>query len=116
MKRTLTKTAVLIALFFFCNTVSALAVLTPVCDFVANLNNAIAVIGASLVLLMLVYAAVKWIYSSDDPGGRKQAVSIIVNALIGGIIMILYRAIIYNLFNYQIYSVLGGIRGVCPSI
>jgi len=64
-----------------------------VCDVIANILFPLIVIGFSLVLLMITYAGVKYVYSADDPGGRKEAKSIIVNAIIGGILLFIAGAL-----------------------
>jgi len=42
---------------------------------------------AGLAFLMYLYAGSKYAFSADDPGGRKQAKAIALNALIGLIIV-----------------------------
>ena len=59
------------------------------CGVINGIYTPLSVIGGSLVLLMIVYAGVKYVYSADDPGGRKQAKDIIVHSIIGGIILVI---------------------------
>ena len=62
--------------------------LQPVIDFVdQQLTHSIKVIGLSLSVLMFVYGAAKYVYTVDDPGGRKQAMGICVASLIAMIII-----------------------------
>jgi hypothetical protein len=68
-------------------------ILNTVCGVIRGIYNPLTAIGSSLVLLMIVYAGVKYVYSADDPGGRKQAKSMIVNAIIGGIILVIAAAL-----------------------
>ena len=58
-----------------------------VCAILTGILDPLKIAGYTLVLLMILYAAVKYVYSADDPGGRKQAKSIVVNAIIGGILL-----------------------------
>ncbi|MFC2162069.1 hypothetical protein ACFLRF_00175 [Candidatus Altiarchaeota archaeon] len=47
-----------------------------------------------LAVLMFLYGGAKYAYSADDPGGRKQARSIAIHALVGLIIVVSASAII----------------------
>jgi len=84
---------ILLCLLYLATSASALtiaeAIKNVVCKVLKTVMDPLPTIGVSLVLLMIIYAAVKYVYSADDPGGRKQAKSIIVNALIGGIILLI---------------------------
>jgi len=64
-----------------------------VCGVLEAIYTPLLMIGASLVLLMITYAGVRYVYSADDPGGRKQAKSMIVNAIIGGILLMIAVAL-----------------------
>ena len=87
--------AIFIALIILPGLVSAGGLdLTPILDFVCALKDVFVVVGASLVLLMITYAGVRYVYSADDPGGRKQAISTLVNAIIGGILLMIADAVI----------------------
>jgi len=89
------KLVALITLVLLCTSASA-QLLKPVYCFVIALISAMSTVGGSLVLLMIVYAAVKYVYNADDPGARKQAVSMIVNAIIAGILLLIAYAIFYT--------------------
>lgn len=65
-----------------------------VCGVLEAIYTPLLMIGASLVLLMITYAGVRYVYSADDPGGRKQAISTLVNAIIGGILLMIADAVI----------------------
>jgi hypothetical protein len=69
-------------------TSTASALFTLVIDFVNNLIVAFRRIGGSLCVIMFVYGGAKYVYSADDPGGRKQGMSICIAAIIGGIIIV----------------------------
>ena len=60
-----------------------------VCNVMKNIYYPLITIGMGLVALMIVYAGLRYVYSADDPGGRKQAKSMIINAIIGGILLII---------------------------
>jgi len=68
--------------------------LSSVFNFICTLKDGMFIIGTTIVLLMMVYGGVKYVYSADDPGGRKQALSTIINAFIGGIFLILAYTVI----------------------
>jgi len=48
---------------------------------------ALLMIAGGIGILMMVYAAVKWITSRDDPGARKQAKSMIVHIIVALILI-----------------------------
>jgi len=86
----------LIVLVLISNTTSAAPLLGPVYCLAKSLRIALASIGTGLVVLMIVYAGLRYVYSADDPGGRKQAQSIIVNAIIAGVLISIAYAVIYG--------------------
>jgi hypothetical protein len=63
--------------------------LTTVCQVLTPIIETLTAIGPALVIVMFLYGGAKYVYSADDPGGRKQAKSILVNSIIGGIIILL---------------------------
>jgi hypothetical protein len=60
-----------------------------ICKIVNTIVGAIRVVGPTLVALMFTYGAVRYIFSADDPAGRKQGKTICVHALIGGLLLLL---------------------------
>ncbi|MFH1404209.1 MAG: TrbC/VirB2 family protein [Candidatus Altiarchaeota archaeon] len=58
-----------------------------------------------LATLMFVYGGAKYAYSADDPGGRKQAKAICINAIIGLLIAASARAIV---------AAAGASGSICP--
>jgi hypothetical protein len=65
-----------------------------VCSVITQVLDTLNAIGPALVLLMFLYGGVKYVYSADDPGGRKQGKDICVHAVIGGIIILLAGSIL----------------------
>lgn len=57
------------------------------CTILVTIGDALEAIGPTIVLLMFLYGGVKYVYSSGDPGGRKQAKSIVIHAVIAGILI-----------------------------
>ena len=110
MKFKLKYIEVAVIILLACNTVSA-GLLTPVWNFICSLKYTIGIIGGSLVLVMIVYAGIRYVYAADDPGARKQAVSIIINAMIGGLFLVIAYSII-DLFTTYITTA-GGASGMC---
>jgi hypothetical protein len=60
-----------------------------ICRIVNTIVGAIRVVGPTIVALMFTYGAVRYIFSADDPAGRKQGKTICVHALIGGCLLLL---------------------------
>jgi hypothetical protein len=71
-----------------------------VCSILIQIYNALRAIGPAMVLLMFLYGGVKYVYSADDPGGRKQGRDICVHSLIGGIIILIALSGLYSLFGF----------------
>jgi len=58
------------------------------CSIIKALYDAIFLsIGPTLVGIMFLYGAGKYVYSADDPGGRKQGKEMCIHAIIGGVII-----------------------------
>jgi len=68
-----------------------------VIDFIAALIVTFRRVGGSLCFVMFIYGGARYIYSSDDPSGRKQAIAICVAAIVGGIIIAITPDILTNL-------------------
>jgi hypothetical protein len=64
------------------------------CSVIKAVADAMKAIGASLVAIMFIYGGVKYIYSADDPGGRKQGKNMVIHAIIGSLIMGLLAVIV----------------------
>ena len=78
------------ALLSLAGSVSAApGITTTVCYVINSIAYAIYVIAPTMVGLMFTYGAIKYIFSADDPGGRKQGKMICIHAIIGGVIIIL---------------------------
>jgi len=59
-------------------------------------------LGGGIAVLMCVYGGVQYVYSADDPGGRKKAIQILVQAIVGGIILTVAKAIIEGVAGVSI--------------
>jgi RsiW-degrading membrane proteinase PrsW (M82 family) len=70
-----------------------------ICSVVSEIQSLLTAVGPSIVLIMFVYGGVKYIFSADDPGGRKQGKMICIHALIGGIILALALAL-FQVFTF----------------
>ncbi|MFH0861899.1 MAG: hypothetical protein V1875_02610 [Candidatus Altiarchaeota archaeon] len=64
-----------------------------VCTLLLEVRAAVRTAGASLVVIMFIYGAVKYAFSADDPGGRKSGKMTCIHALIGGILIVLFEVI-----------------------
>jgi hypothetical protein len=60
-----------------------------VCDIIDQVKFVLETIGPALVVVMFTYGGVKYVFSADDPGGRKAAKNTCIHAIVGGIIILL---------------------------
>jgi hypothetical protein len=88
--------ALLVSLLFLASFVSAQnpTIKNVVCSVIVSVKFAIDNIGPALVAIMFVYGGIKYVFSADDPGGRKQGKMICIHSVIGGILIALATAII----------------------
>jgi len=71
---------------------------TP-CKILMNFYNAMNVVVPTLVFIMMTYGAIRYAYGADDPGGRKTGKSIFIQAMVGGLLYLLYTAVMTLLFK-----------------
>lgn len=64
-------------------------------EYLCTLFGAIKQIAGVLAVFVLVAAGVKWLWSRDDPGERKQAKSLIESVLMGLILIAAATGIVY---------------------
>jgi hypothetical protein len=96
----MSRKTVFVALFFsmLVQTVAALAtpppvgnydatVATTICTILKDIRDTIYAAGQALVVVMFTYGGVRYVFSADDPGGRKSAKMTCVHAIIGGILL-----------------------------
>jgi len=60
-----------------------------VCTVMCTVQYLVQSIGGTLVLLMFIYGGLKYVFSADDAGGRKQGKMTCIHAVIGGIIIVM---------------------------
>jgi hypothetical protein len=65
------------------------AACTTVCTVMCTVLYLVQSIGGTLVLLMFIYGGLKYVFSADDAGGRKQGKMTCIHAVIGGIIIVM---------------------------
>ncbi len=75
-------------------TVAANPITTIVCPILTDIIAAFTTIAGTLVILMFLYGGLKYIFSADDPGGRKQGKMTCIHAVIGGVIVVLATNIV----------------------
>ncbi len=83
----------LLVLSLLAPTVSA-SYLGPITTFLKSLINSIRIIGNSIAVVMFIYGAARYVYASDDPGGRKQAISICIASVVALIIIFIAESVI----------------------
>ena len=66
----------------------------PLCSLLQSILNLFKAFFPALFVLMLIYGATKYIFSADDPGGRKVGKTRMIHAIIGIILLSLIRAIL----------------------
>ncbi|MFH1054560.1 MAG: pilin [Candidatus Altiarchaeota archaeon] len=66
---------------------------TTVCDVMKPIMSALGTIGGTLMVIMFTYGGVKYVFASDDPGGRKAGKDTCIHAVIGGVILIVATTI-----------------------
>ncbi len=71
---------------------------TP-CRILMNFYNAMDVVIPSLVFIMMVYGAIRYAYGADDPGGRKSGKNIFIQAIVGGLLFLMYTAVMTLIFG-----------------
>ena len=72
----------------------ASAIGSPLCSLLQSILNLFKAFFPALFVLMLIYGATKYIFSADDPGGRKVGKTRMIHAIIGIILLGLIRAIL----------------------
>ncbi|HHQ44994.1 MAG TPA: hypothetical protein ENN13_02540 [Candidatus Altiarchaeales archaeon] len=71
------------------NASSTNPIVSTVCDVLCVVLTALDTIGGTLVIIMFLYGGLTYVYSADNPGGRKKGRDICVHSLIGGILIVL---------------------------
>jgi len=69
---------------------------SPIVSVICQILRALLGIVALLAAVVFVYAGVIWVSSRDDPGKRKEALSIMTHCIIGLIAVLIARAVISN--------------------
>jgi hypothetical protein len=69
------------------------------CAIISQIVGAVDTIGPVFVLIMLTYGAIKYVQSVDNPGGRKQGKDIFIQAIIGGLLYMLWGTVIKGLLT-----------------
>jgi hypothetical protein len=72
---------------------TAAAVTAKICPILSAVYTVLYTIAGSLVIIMFVYGGLKYIFSADDPGGRKSGKNTCIHAIIGGIMVVIASAI-----------------------
>jgi len=63
------------------------------CTIIRSVFQALQTILGTLAMIMFIYGGLKYIFSADDPGGRKQGKMIAINATIGGMIYLIWLSV-----------------------
>ncbi|MFH0861897.1 MAG: hypothetical protein V1875_02600 [Candidatus Altiarchaeota archaeon] len=80
-----------------------------ICSIMGPIFTTLFAAGGTLVVIMFIYGGIKYVYASDDPGGRKEAKNICIHTLVAGILMVVAVSAV---------RLLGAtfITYICPSI
>ncbi|MBD3389039.1 MAG: hypothetical protein GF416_08130 [Candidatus Altiarchaeales archaeon] len=65
-----------------------------VCSILSNIQFVLDSIGPGFVIVMFTYGGIKYVFSADDPQGRKSAKNTCIHSLIGGIILIVAHHVV----------------------
>jgi len=85
--KNLAKRALVFGVLYTLSQGAAAQFLTPVLNFVRDLIEIFSTFGYSLAVVMFLYGAAKYVYTADDPGGRKQALGILIAAIMAILII-----------------------------
>jgi hypothetical protein len=99
------KTLIMLALILIAKTAAAANPALIIRDLICDIWDDLIDLIIPLATLMFIYGGAKYAFSADDPGGRKQAKSICLHALIGLIIVASAEALV---------EAAGGPPGICP--
>ena len=69
--------------------VAANVIEDTVCTVICLVLGAFTTIGSTFVTLMFIYGGLTYVYSADNPGGRKKGRDICIHAIIGAILVVL---------------------------
>ncbi len=83
----------------FSTAVDEFALRDSFCGVINEIGDVLEKVAPVLVLLMFTYGGVKYVFSADDPGGRKQGKMICIYSIIGGILIILTWEMIKLIFG-----------------
>jgi type IV secretory pathway VirB2 component (pilin) len=67
--------------------------------YLCNLTSAVKNIAGVIAVFVLVAAGLKWVWSREDPGERKQAKTLIENVLTGLIVILAAGGIVYAIIK-----------------
>ncbi|MFH1404208.1 MAG: hypothetical protein ABIH11_08075 [Candidatus Altiarchaeota archaeon] len=65
-----------------------------VITFVNSLQYSVLVMGNSICEVMFVYGGLKYIFSADDPSGRKTGLNICIAATIGALLIVISKEVV----------------------
>ncbi|MFH1788843.1 MAG: pilin [Candidatus Altiarchaeota archaeon] len=70
-------------------------------DYLCSIYYAMRNILGPLAVFILIIAGLKWLYSEEDPGARKQAKFLIENVFIGLVVVLAAGGIVYALVKHS---------------
>jgi len=70
------------------------SVTQKVCSILNTVKEVLQTIGGTLVIIMFIYGGLKYVFSADDPGGRKSGKMTCIHAIIGGILIVIATDIV----------------------
>lgn len=63
---------------------------TVPCGVIQPIFDALTTIAGTMVMIMFIYGGLKYVFSAEDPGGRKAGKMTCIHAIIGGILVVLW--------------------------
>ena len=83
---------------------------TAPCSIVSAVAIAIEAAVPAIVTIMFTYGAIRYVFSAEDPGGRKNAKDICISAIIAGILFAIIAALVTLLSGIMPFWV------ICPGM
>jgi hypothetical protein len=98
------------------STFASATYLTVINTFICDMAISFKLMGNSIAIVMFVYGAAKYIYTADDPGGRKQAMSICIACIVALLIIQATSGVIGQIGDAIIASGTANVNNPCPGI
>jgi hypothetical protein len=107
------KIAVYVLILYFLTTTVSAGYLDAIILFVCELKCTMMMLGNTIAAVMFVYGGAKYAYTADDPGGRKQGITICVAALMAWLIIGMGDVVIKQIASTPGFVAVSPVLGNC---